>query len=102
MTNFVPGTIIEIPCSIGPGAFATEYFITIPLDDEEISGFVPVDYVSESDRLSENGGSAAYISGTVERVSGSTITVRMPGSYFTTTGIADISQQWAEDHARLA
>lgn len=102
MIEFAPGTIIEIPCSIVPGAFTGEYFVTIPLDGEEVSGFVPVDYLSESDRLSKNGGDTAYISGTVERVSGSTITIRMPGSYFTTTGIADISQQWAENHTRLS
>lgn len=96
MNHYEPGTVIEIPCSIAPGAFPTEYFVAIPLDGEVINGFVPTHYISE------NGGSSAYIPGTVERVAGSTITVRVPGSYFTTTGIADISQQWAEIHARLA
>ncbi|MDE0702857.1 MAG: hypothetical protein OXH59_03950 [Rhodospirillaceae bacterium] len=96
MKLYEPGTVIEIPCSIAPGAFPTEYFVAIPLDGEVINGFVPTHYISE------NGGASAYIPGTVERVTGSIITVRVPGSYFTTTGVADISQQWAEDHARLA
>lgn len=95
MNLYEPGTVIEIPCSIAPGAFPTEFFVAIPLDGEVINGFVPTHYISE------NGGSSAYIPGTVERVTGSTLTIRMPGSYFTTTGIADISQQWADDHARL-
>lgn len=102
MMNFAPGTLIEIPCSIAPGAFPTEYFVAIELDGETINGFVPTHYISENGGISENSGASAYIPGTVERVSGSTITVRVPGSYFTTNGIADISQQWAKDHARLA
>ena len=95
MIDFAPGTIVEIPCSIGPGAFPTEYFVAIRLDGETINGFVPTHYISE------NGGADAYIPGTVERVAGSTLTIRVPGSYFTTTGTADISQAWAERNIKL-
>lgn len=95
MMSFAPGTPIEIPCSIAPGAFPTEYFVAIELDGETINGFVPTHYISE------NGGATAYIPGTVERVVGSRLTIRVPGSYFTTTGIADISQAWAERNIRL-
>ncbi|MXW92847.1 MAG: hypothetical protein F4114_13395 [Rhodospirillaceae bacterium] len=95
MKLYEPGTVIEIPCSIAAGAFPTEYFVAIPLDGEVINGFVPTHYISE------NVGSSAYIPGTVERVAGSTLTIRMPGSYFTTSGIADISRTWAERNVRL-
>ena len=96
MKLYEPGTVIEIPCSIAPGAFPTEYFVAIPLDGEVINGFVPTHYISQ------NGGSSAYIPGTIERVVGSMLTIRMPGSFFTTTGVADISRTWAESYARLS
>lgn len=96
MKAYETGDVIEIPCSIEPGAFIGEYFVTIRLDGEDVSGFVPRGLVSVI------GESEAYISGTIERVLGSTITVRIPGSYFTTTGIADISQQWAQNNVRIA
>lgn len=92
---FEPGKEIEIPCSLEPGAFMGEYFITIKLDCEEISGFVPKGFVSKT------GESSGYISGTIEQVVGSTITIRIPGSFFTTTGVADISQQWAVTNAKV-
>ena len=96
MKAYSPGTVIEIPCSIEPGAFMGEYFVTIQLDGEEVSGFVPKSLVSEI------GESSGYISGTIEHVLGPTITIRIPGSYFTTTGVADISQQWARKNARIS
>ena len=96
MKDFVPGEVIEIPCSIGPGAFLGEYFVTIQLDGEEVSGFVPAVHVSG------DGGRSAYISGKIEQVLGPILTVRIPGSYFTTTGIANISQQWAAENTRVS
>ncbi len=96
MMSFAPGTLIEIPCSIAPGAFPTEYFVAIQLDGETINGFVPTHYISE------DCGASPYITGAVERVSEPMLTIRMPGSYFTTAGTADISRTWAERNLRLA
>ncbi len=96
MKLYESGTVIEIPCRIAPGAFPTEYFVAIQLDGEKINGFVPAHYISK------NGRSSAYIPGTVERVAGSTLTIRMPGSFFTTIGVAKISQHWAENYTRLS
>ncbi len=94
--SFEPGQTIEIPCSIGPGAFVGERYVTIHLEDGEIAGFVP------RACLTETGDHSAYIPGRIEAISGSMLTIRVPGSYFTTTGVADISQSWAERNTKVS
>lgn len=96
MKEFMPGTMIEIPCSFEQGAFMGEYYVTIQLEDEMVSGFVPKAHIVKDKE------SSGYIHGNIVEVSEAGIRIRIPGSYFTTNGIADISQTWAAKNAKVA
>lgn len=85
-----PGKRVHIPCSLGDGAFPDEYLITIDTADGPLSGFV------DSDDVIKDAG-AAYVRGTVRGVEGDRIVVSLPGSFFTTTGIAHIAHRILEN-----
>ena len=71
------GERVPVPCKVGPGAFPDEYLITVTTAEGEISGFInTVQVVENSD--------GTFIRGVVE----DRISVRLPGSFFTTSGIA--------------
>ena len=93
MGNFQEGDYVHVRCKIYPGAFPTEYLITLDTKNGVSSGFVPVKYVDVIDKPK------ACIEGVVRKVDGNTITVQLPGSYFTTAmGLTTFSIDWAKDN----
>ncbi len=89
MAAFKKGQIIKIPCEIQPGAFLGENLITIKTDKGEISGFIKSNHVIQLSGRS-------YVHGHVTEVTSDHITVRFPGSFFTTaSGLTTASQAWA-------
>jgi len=84
------GVKVRVSCSKSPGAFLNEYLISIDTSDGIISGFIDADAVGET----EDG--ANYIWGIVHEIDGERIVIGLPGSFFTTTGIAHFSRQMLE------
>lgn len=85
------GVRVQVPCSISRGAFLNEYLITIDTSDGPISGFIDADSVNTTDD------NIAYICGIVHEVRGDTVIIGLPGSFFTTTGIAHFSRKVLEN-----
>ena len=84
------GRRIRVFCSTSPGAFLNEYLISIDTQDGLISGFIDADVVEETE------GGANYIWGIVQEIEEETVIVGLPGSFFTTTGIAHFSRRMLE------
>lgn len=85
-----PGTQVRIPCSLGGGAFPDEYLVTIDTADGPLSGFVDSDVIKDA-------GDRAYVLGTVCGAEGDRVVVSLPGSFFTTTGIAHFPRRILEN-----
>src|SRR5712691_927826 len=79
----VPGEKVLIPTEVKAGAFPGEKLVTVDTERGPISGFVRADLIVVRD-----GGQ--YLLAEVTRVSSNALTVRLFGSFFTTTGLADI------------
>ena len=84
------GVKVRVICSKSPGAFLNEYLISIDTADGPISGFIDADAVG----VTESG--ANYILGIVHEIEGERVVIGLPGSFFTTTGIAHFSRQMLE------
>lgn len=80
------GEQILVPVSVGNGAFPTECLITFDTKDGPVSGFI------KSERIQRRNG-GTFVTATVLDISADSITVRLPGSFFTTTGLAYISPE---------
>ena len=65
------------------GAFPGERLVTVSTETGPVSGFAKADFVIDRD-------DGTYLVAEVKRVSRDKITVRLFGSFFTTTGLADI------------
>lgn len=89
---FKQGNVVKIPITVRPGAFINERFISLQTLSGMISGFV-----SAEDVLDVNG-DRGFIQGTVLDVKKDTVVVRIKGSFFTTTGLAVLSRDWATSH----
>lgn len=92
MPQFRSGQVIRIPVEVQKGAFPTEYLITFEAADRPVSGFVPKDSVEDVR------GETGYIRGVIRDVSADIITVMVRGSFFTTTGLAQLKRDWANKH----
>ena len=84
MTNFDEGMSIYIPVTVSEGPFPGESLITIDALEGPISGFIRSDQIKmiEDKRVVE---------ATVQGWKSDCLTVRLHGSFFTTTGIANIA-----------
>jgi hypothetical protein len=78
-----PGEKVLVPTAVGAGAFPNERLVTIETKEGPISGFARNDFVVSKP-------SGEYLLAEVKNVSTDSLTVRLFGSFFTTTGIADI------------
>lgn len=90
--KFELGQVVGIPCDVKPGAFSGEYLVTIDTKTGPISGFV------RTERLSGGEGGITYLRGVVQEVTEDTVTVRIHGSFFTTTGLAYLQSEWARSN----
>jgi hypothetical protein len=80
-----PGEKILVPTNVTAGAFPGERLVTIETSTGPISGFTKTDAIV-------NRGGDQYLIAEVKTVSSSTSTsiVKLPGSFFTTTGLVSI------------
>jgi hypothetical protein len=85
MATYKVGEMILIPVSAGNGAFSGERLIAFDTLDGPISGFIGSDQV-----VTRNG--KTLIRAEILGVAPSHITVRLHGSFFTTTGLAHIDR----------
>ncbi len=99
MTTFQVGQYVNVLCDIHPGAFPGEYLVTLETHDGASSGFVRAEYVT----LSQTGEAQGSIQGIVRAIEGDTITVQLPGSFFTTAmGLTTFPASWANEHVTAA
>ena len=88
------GSRISIPCEATKGAFLNEYLISVETANGPISGFIKAE-----DVIGEPPGKT-FVVGIVRGESDDrTIIVRLPGSFFKTTGIAYFSHQQMAEYA---
>lgn len=85
MSMIETGTEIKIPCEIAEGAFPKEHFVTFNTKTGPVSGFVASDQIETDDQGN------TFLIGSVIDVDEDTITVRIEGEFFTTTGLAYLS-----------
>ena len=93
VSNNKSRTVVRIPCEVTNGAFSSEHLITIETANGLITGFIQVDDVIE--------GTAGehFVDGIVQGKKDGKIVVRLPGSFFTTTGIAYFLPQQVSERA---
>lgn len=95
MATLERGQLIAIPCKVFPGAFNHEVMVIIDTLEREVSGFVRRD---ELVRVEDDIG---YVKGRIVDVTTDTITVILKGSFFTTTGLAEFSPEWAKSNTEV-
>ena len=93
--SFNLGDIVGVPCQTKPSPFPGETMVGIDTKKGPISGFV-----RDDDFVRIQG--SDYIRGKVVGVLADTILVEIRGSYFTTTGLAEFEQLWANQHLKKA
>jgi hypothetical protein len=79
-----PGETVLVPTSVKAGAFPGEKLISVNTEGGVVSGFAKADAIVER-------GNSQYIRAEVKNVTPNTLTVKLAGSFFTTTGLANIS-----------
>lgn len=92
---FQEGQKVRVRCLIGPGPTPGERLITVQGTNQgDITGFVQDIYVNRS-REDEYSG---FVMGEILTVAPAEITVRIPGSFFTTaTGQASLPKEKAQE-----
>ncbi|MEX0802026.1 MAG: hypothetical protein WD688_01705 [Candidatus Binatia bacterium] len=78
-----PGARVLVPTTVKAGAFPGERLVTVQTNAGPVSGFTKSDYVIEK-------ADGQFLLGEVEKVTGEAATVRLFGSFFTTTGVAEV------------
>lgn len=79
-----PGETVLVPTNVKAGAFPGEKLVSVETKDGIVSGFAKSDSIVEQSN-------AQYLKAEVKNVTRQTLTVKLAGSFFTTTGLADIS-----------
>lgn len=77
------GERVMVPTEVGDGAFPGEKLVTVKTPTGPISGFTKADYII-------NNSDGQYLLAEVKTVSKKGLTVRLFGSFFTTTGLAEL------------
>lgn len=94
MNRFEVGKFVGIPCDLGSGAFVDEYLVTIETAEGPVSGFITKENLELID------GEKGVLRGEVVELGADTITVKVRGSFFTTTGLAYLPRDWAASNLR--
>lgn len=79
-----PGERVLVPTQVEAGAFPNEKLVTVETQEGPISGFARADLIVQRP-------SGHYLMAEVKTISESSATVKIIGSFFTTTGLANIS-----------
>jgi len=82
------GSNVRIKCQVKPGPFAGERLVAFETLEGLIAGILP-----DRDLMTDQSG--YFLHGVVQHVGPQSITVRVPGSFFTTNGIAVIQRDTA-------
>ena len=90
MAKFKVGDLVGIPCEVKPGPFSGERLISFDSLDGPVSGFV-----LEEELKKQRGDDQWLVRGRVLSVKPDEIEVWIDGSFFTTNGLATISQEMA-------
>lgn len=77
------GEKVLVPTAVKAGAFPGEKLVMVDTASGMVSGFAKADSIIQR----ENG---QYILAEVKHVSSKMLTVKLAGSFFTTTGLADV------------
>ena len=93
--SFAPGDSVGVPCETKPSPFPGERMVGIETKKGPISGFVRDEHFVRIQGRD-------YIRGRVVEVRKDTVMVEIQGSYFTTTGLAEFEQMWANQHLKKA
>lgn len=88
MAGLAPGEKILVPTEAQSGAFPGEKLVTVSTEAGPVSGFAKTDFVIHQ-------GDGTYLLAEVKRVLNDVVTVKLYGSFFTTTGLADIPKSTA-------
>jgi hypothetical protein len=78
-----PGETVLVPTEVGDGAFPNEKLVTVDTNEGPVSGFARADFIVQKP-------DGQFLLAEVKKVSERGLTVRLFGSFFTTTGIADL------------
>ena len=95
MIEFAEGTFIGIPCKVFQGAFPREAMVIIETMGGEVSGFVSRDELISEEK------DQGFLRARVVDVTSDVVSVQLKGSFFTTTGLAEFSPEWAASNARV-
>lgn len=99
MGRFDRGQRVLVPCEIQPGPFPAEWLVTVSSDRGKVSGFVKASFLVNESGLPPPAPGSAYLMGIVEAATNDQVTVRLPGSFFTTaSGVTSVSSSWARQH----
>ena len=86
MTMLAPGERVLVPTQVEAGAFPNEKLVTVETQEGPISGFARADLIVQN-------ATGQYLVAEVKTISESSATVKIFGSFFTTTGLATISPE---------
>jgi hypothetical protein len=75
--------MVLVPTNVKAGAFPGEKLVTVATEGGIVSGFARADSIVQQ-------GSSQYIVAEVKNATSELLTVKLAGSFFTTTGLADI------------
>jgi hypothetical protein len=78
-----PGEKVLVPTDVKAGAFPGEKLVTVSTESGPVSGFAKTDAIVTR-------GNGEYLVAEVKTVTAKTLTVKLAGSFFTTTGLADV------------
>lgn len=81
--QMIPGQKVLVPTKVEAGAFPGEKLVTVDTNTGPVSGFTQNDFIIERP-------DGQYLVAEVKRVSDAVLTVMLIGSFFTTTGLAEI------------
>ncbi len=87
MARFRKNETVRVPCRVEPGPFEGESLIMIDTPSGPISGFVRAQFLEKVPDQPDRG----FILATVLEERGTMVKVRLPGSFFTTAGIASVT-----------
>lgn len=79
-----PGEKVLVPTSVKAGAFPGEKLVSVTTESGIVSGFAKADAIIQQ-------GNDQFILAEVKNVSPTFLTVKLTGSFFTTTGLADVA-----------
>lgn len=92
MVNLTKGETLYLPVEVGSGPFVGELLVSFPTLEGPVSGFISEDQII-------NRGNLNLIEAEVLDVDSDRISVRIQGSFFTTTGLAHISREASFERA---